>query len=122
MNGGVDRIDTSYEELRTDIQKRLSTAKSKDEYVSSCKAILQEIARRPNCDKFLGIHETGKTLFFDFTPDLIMEAQKQIAEQRKRQFLGSRAIKTDALLESSKQIVSDQREMEQENEQGNIKE
>ena len=33
MIGGADRIDTSYEELRTDIQKRLSTAKSKEEYV-----------------------------------------------------------------------------------------
>ena len=116
MIGGADRIDTSYEELRTDIQKRLSTAKSKEEYVSHCKSILEEIARRPDCDKFLGVHETGKTLFYDFTPELIMEVQKQVAEQRKRQFLGVRTIKTETVLESSKQIASDQREMEQENE------
>lgn len=76
MIGGADRIDTSYEELRTDIQKRLSTAKSKEEYVSHCKSILEEIARRPDCDKFLGVHETGKTLFYDFTTELIMEVQK----------------------------------------------
>ena len=122
MIGGADRIDTSYEELRTDIQKRLSTAKSKEEYVSYCKLILEEIARRPDCDKFLGVHETGKTLFYDFTPELIMEVQKQVAEQRKRQFLGVRTIKTETVLESSKQIVSDQREMEQEQEQGEIEE
>ena len=122
MIGGADRIDTSYEELRTDIQKRLSTAKSKEEYVSNCKSILEEIARRPDCDKFLGVHETGKTLFYDFTPELIMEVQKQVAEQRKRQFLGVRTIKTETVLESSKQIASDQREMEQEQEQGITKE
>lgn len=122
MIGGADRIDTSYEELRTDIQKRLSTAKSKEEYVSHCKSILEEIARRPDCDKFLGVHETGKTLFYDFTPELIMEVQKQVAEQRKRQFLGVRTIKTETVLESSKQIASDQREMEQEQEQGITKE
>lgn len=116
MIGGADRIDTSYEELRTDIQKRLSTAKSKEEYVSHCKSILEEIARRPDCDKFLGVHETGKTLFYDFTPELIMKVQKKVAEQRKRQFLGVRAIKTETVLESSKQIASDQREMEQEQE------
>ena len=122
MIGGADRIDTSYEELRTDIQKRLSTAKSKEEYVSHCKSILEEIARRPDCDKFLGVHETGKTLFYDFTPELIMEVQKQVAEQRKRQFLGVRTIKTETVLESSKRIASDQREMEQEQEQGITKE
>ena len=122
MIGGADRIDTSYEELRTDIQKRLSTAKSKEEYVSHCKSILEEIARRPDCDKFLGVHETGKTLFYDFTPELIMEVQKQVAEQRKRQFLGVRSIKTETVLESSKQIASDQREMAQEQEHGITKE
>ena len=77
-----------------------------------------DIARRPDCDKFLGVHETGKTLFYDFTPELIMEVQKQVAEQRKRQFLGVRTIKTETVLESSKQIASDQREMEQEQEHG----
>lgn len=119
MIGGADRIDTSYEELRTDIQKRLSTAKSKEEYVSHCKSILEEIARRPDCDKFLGVHETGKTLFYDFTPELIMEVKRQMVAQR--QLLGARAIKTETILESSKQIASDQREMEQEQEQGEIK-
>ena len=87
MYGGAERIDTSYEELRTDIQKRLSTAKSKEEYVSHCKSILEEMARRSDCDKFLGVHETGKTLFYDFTPELINEVKKQIAEQEKGESL-----------------------------------
>lgn len=82
MNGGVDRIDTSYEELRTDIQKRLSIAENKDEYISLCKTILQEIARRPDSEKFLGIYKNVKTLFYDFTPDLIRKTKKQIEEQK----------------------------------------
>lgn len=84
INGGVDRIDTSFEELRADVQKKLSTAKSKEEYVSQCKSILQEIARRPDSDKFLGVHENVKTLFYDFTPELIMEVQESIEEERKK--------------------------------------
>lgn len=83
MNGGADRIDTSYEELRTDIQKRLSTAKNKGEYVRKCNALLQKIAGSPDGEKFLGIYQNLKTLFYDFTPDLIMEKKKQIAEQKK---------------------------------------
>lgn len=115
MNGGVDRIDTSYEELRTYIQKQLSTAKNKDEYVSYCKSILQEIAGRPDCDKFLGIHETGKTLFYDFTPELIMEVQKQIAaEQRERDFFRSRKINVKNQDEARHEVIQDQRTMMQE--------
>lgn len=82
MNGGADRIDTSYEELRTEIQQRLANTKSKEEYTSRCKEILKEIAKRPNADKFLEIYGDIKTLFYDFTPDLIMETKKQIAEQK----------------------------------------
>ena len=115
MNGGVDRIDTSYEELRTEIQKRLCAAKSKEEYVSYCKSILQEIAGKSDCDKFLGVHETGKTLFYDFTPELIMEIQKQKAERRERQFLGARRINTPMCKEAKRQIEKDQITMEQPN-------
>lgn len=116
INGGVDRIDTSFEELRADVQERLCTAKSKDEYVSHCKAILQEIARRPDCDKFLGVHETGKTLIYDFTPELIMEVQESIEEE----ILKARKINTSVMNEADKKVAIDQREMEQE--QGEIKE
>ena len=84
MNGGVDRIDTSFEELRADVQKKLCTAKSKEEYVSQCKSILKEIAKRPDSDKFLGVHENVKTLFYDFTPELIREIQESIEEERKK--------------------------------------
>ena len=80
MNGGVDRIDTSYEEFRTDVQRRLSTAKSKEEYISSCREIFQEILRRPDADKFLEIYRDEKTSFYDFTPDLIRHA-KEIEEE-----------------------------------------
>ena len=87
MNGGVDRIDTSYEELRTYIQKQLSTAKNKDEYVSYCKSILQEIAGRPDCDKFLGIHETGKTLFYA-KPNILQASNNSyiILDPKRRNF------------------------------------
>ena len=75
MNGGIDRIDTSYEELRTDIQQRLSTAKSRKEYISKCVEIVQEIARRPDREKFLDIYGDKKTFFYDLTPDLIKQAR-----------------------------------------------
>ena len=75
MNGGTDRIDTSYEELRTAIQQRLSTAKSREEYISKCVEILQEIAIRPDAEKFLDVYGDKKTFFYDLTPDLIKQAR-----------------------------------------------
>ncbi len=75
MNGGTDRVDTSYEELRTAIQQRLSTAKSREEYISKCVEILQEIAIRPDADKFLDVYGDKKTFFYDLTPDLIKQAR-----------------------------------------------
>ena len=75
MNGGTDKIDTSYEELRTAIQQRLSTAKSREEYISKCIEILQEIAMRPDAEKFLNVYGDKKTFFYDLTPDLIKEAR-----------------------------------------------
>lgn len=77
MNGGAEKIDTSYEKLRTEIQKKLSTSKSKEEYISNCKKLLQEIVNMPNSDKFLGTYGESKTIFYDFTPDLIKEALNQ---------------------------------------------
>ena len=75
MNGGTDRVDTSYEELRTAIQQRLSTAKSREEYISKCVEILQEIAIRPDAEKFLDVYGDKKTFFYDLTPDLIKQAR-----------------------------------------------
>ena len=75
MNGGTDRIDTSYEELRTDIQQRLSTSKSREEYINKCVEILQEIAIRPDAEKFLDVYGDKKTFFYDLTPDLIKQAR-----------------------------------------------
>ena len=75
MNGGTDRVDTSYEELRTAIQQRLSTAKSRGEYISKCVEILQEIAIRPDAEKFLDVYGDKKTFFYDLTPDLIKQAR-----------------------------------------------
>ena len=75
MNGGTDKIDTSYEELRTAIQQRLSTAKSREEYISKCIEILQEIAMRPDAEKFLNVYGDKKTFFYDLTPDLIKQAR-----------------------------------------------
>ena len=75
MNGGTDRVDTSYEELRTAIQQRLSTAKSREEYISKCIEILQEIAIRPDAEKFLDVYGDKKTFFYDLTPDLIKQAR-----------------------------------------------
>lgn len=75
MNGGTDKIDTSYEELRTAIQQRLSTAKSREEYISKCVEILQEIAIRPDAEKFLDVYGDKKTFFYDLTPDLIKQAR-----------------------------------------------
>lgn len=75
MNGGTDRIDTSYEKLRTAIQQRLSTAKSREEYISKCVEILQEIAIRPDAEKFLDVYGDKKTFFYDLTPDLIKQAR-----------------------------------------------
>ena len=75
MNGGTDRIDTSYEELRTAIQQRLSTAKSREDYISKCVEILQEIAIRPDAEKFLDVYGDKKTFFYDLTPDLIKQAR-----------------------------------------------
>ena len=77
MNGGTDRIDTSYEELRTDIQQRLSTAKSREEYISKCVEILQEIAIRPDAEKFLDVYGDKKTFFYDLTLDLIKQARSK---------------------------------------------
>ena len=75
MNGGTDRVDTSYEELRTAIQQRLSTAKSREDYISKCVEILQEIAIRPDAEKFLDVYGDKKTFFYDLTPDLIKQAR-----------------------------------------------
>ena len=75
MNGGTDKIDTSYEELRTAIQQRLSTAKSREEYISKCVEILQKIAIRPDAEKFLDVYGDKKTFFYDLTPDLIKQAR-----------------------------------------------
>ena len=75
MNGGTDRVDTSYEELRTAIQQRLSTAKSREEYISKCVEILKEIAIRPDAEKFLDVYGDKKTFFYDLTPDLIKQAR-----------------------------------------------
>lgn len=83
MNGGTDRIDTSYEELRTDIQQRLSTAKSREEYISKCVEIFQEIARRPDREKFLDVYGDKKTFFYDLTPDLIKQARTKGKEGLK---------------------------------------
>ncbi len=83
MNGGTDRIDTSYEELRTDIQQRLSTAKSREEYISKCVEIFQEIARRPDREKFLDVYGDKKTFFYDLTPDLIKQARAKGKEGLK---------------------------------------
>lgn len=79
MNGGVDEIDTSYEKLRTEIQKRLSTVRSNEEYNRLCKELLQEIVSRSDGDKFLEISGEVKTLFYDFTPALIRETRENIA-------------------------------------------
>ena len=75
MNGGIDKIDTSYEELRTAIQQRLSTVKSREEYICKCIEVLQEIAIRPDAEKFLDVHGDKKTFFYDLTPDLIKQAR-----------------------------------------------
>lgn len=75
MNGGTGRIDTSYEELRTAIQQRLSTAKSREEYISKCVEILQKIAIRPDAEKYLDVYGDKKTFFYDLTPDLIKQAR-----------------------------------------------
>ena len=75
MNGGTDRIDTSYEELRTDIQQKLSTSKSREEYINKCVEIFQEIARRPDREKFLDVHGDKKTFFYDLTADLIKQVR-----------------------------------------------
>ena len=77
MNGGTDKIDTSYEELRTAIQQRLSTAKSREEYISKCVEILQEIAIRPDAEKFLDVYGDKKTFFYDLTLDLIKQARSK---------------------------------------------
>ena len=77
MNGGTDKIDTSYEELRTAIQQRLSTAKSREEYISKCIEILQEIAMRPDAEKFLNVYGDKKTFFYDLTLDLIKQARSK---------------------------------------------
>ena len=77
MNGGTDKIDTSYEELRTTIQQRLSTAKSREEYISKCIEIFQEIAMRPDAEKFLNVYEDKKTFFYDLTLDLIKQAKSK---------------------------------------------
>ena len=77
MNGGTDKIDTSYEELRTAIQQRLSTAKSREEYISKCIEILQEIAMRPDAEKFLNVKKKKKTFFYDLTLDLIKQARSK---------------------------------------------
>ena len=74
LNGfddGANRIDTSYEEVRTYIQERLKDAKSRDEYNSKCRKVLQEIASRPDANKFLEVYGNKKTSFYDFTPELI---------------------------------------------------
>ena len=77
MNGGTDRVDTSYEELRTAIQQRLSTAKSREEYISKCVEILQEIAIRPDAEKYLDVYGDKKTFFYDLTLDLIKQARSK---------------------------------------------
>ena len=42
--------------------------------MSNCKKLLQEIVNMPNAEKFLGTFGESKTIFYDFTPDLIKEA------------------------------------------------
>lgn len=136
----MDKIDTSYEKLRTNIQKELSKAKNRDEYISGCKSILQRIARRPDGDKFLGVFGR-KTILYDFTPELIKETQQQIAEQAKiekfhdqkseeffsdmktgkyslsEQKIGKETINTSVTKkhEAQRQVARDEKEIEQEN-------
>lgn len=83
MNGGIDKIDTSYEELRTAIQQRLSTVKSREEYICKCIEVLQEIAIRPDAEKFLDVYGDKKTFFYDLTPDLIKQARAKGKEGLK---------------------------------------
>ena len=92
--------------------KQINPQMQYEDFVSLCK----ETAKIAD-----GRHLIQPQILLERIKDTMVQSI-QVAEQRKRQFLGSRTINTEALIESSKQIVADQREMEQENEQDEIKE
>lgn len=74
FDDGAERIDTSYETKRTEIQNRLSKAQSREEHQSLLEGIVAEMAQTPQeSEKFL--FEAEKGFIKDITPEMIKSAK-----------------------------------------------